>query len=112
MPGRERHGVVAREAHAHELRGAPALDALELRLDDFLFRSIHPQYPLTLSGIAEHSDLPLRGDLHVRMTERATESSYWIAAAPSRLPHGGEEVRLRVDAVLGAELERASARAR
>jgi hypothetical protein len=48
---RERDGVVARETHAHELGCAPALYAVEFGLDDFVCRSIHPQYPFTLSGI-------------------------------------------------------------
>src|ERR1041385_9125044 len=43
-PARECDGVVAREAHAHELRGAPPLDAVQFRLDDVVCRS-HPQYP-------------------------------------------------------------------
>src|SRR3954469_22872593 len=40
--GGERDGVVAREAHAHELGSPPPLHAVELGLDDFVCRSIHP----------------------------------------------------------------------
>src|ERR1051325_105684 len=48
--GRERDGVVAREAHTHELGGAPPLHPVEFGLDDVVCRSIHPQSPFTLSG--------------------------------------------------------------
>src|SRR3954453_6210888 len=44
--GGERDGVVAREAHAHELGCPPALYAVEFGLDYFVCRSIHPQCPV------------------------------------------------------------------
>src|SRR5262249_21373892 len=74
--GRQRDCVVAREAHAHELGGAPALHAVEFGLDDFVCRS-HPQCPSFTFGNLRRLDLPLRGDL------RAT-FGYWTAAAPRR----------------------------
>jgi hypothetical protein len=60
-PRRECDGIVAREAHAHELGCPPALYAVEFGLGDVLCRS-HPQCPFHTFGNLRRMDLPLRGD--------------------------------------------------
>ena len=60
-PRREGNGVVAGEADAHELGGAPALDALELRLDRFRVPLYYPQCLFTPSGIWANGSPPPGG---------------------------------------------------
>src|SRR5205807_7761122 len=92
---RERDCVVAREARAHELGGAPALHALDLGLNGYFLCRRHPQSPFHTFGIRRLLDLPLRGDLPARLYGTRAE----------QVAHGGEEVRLRVDAVVRAQLQ-------
>src|SRR5579884_166241 len=86
--------IVAGEADAHQLGSAPALDALQLRLDDVVCRR-HSQVPLSLSGTRADWISPSGGISPGLLDGRCAQ----------QVPDRGEEVGLRVDAVVGAELE-------
>ena len=86
----------------HELGGAPALHALELRLDDFVCRCIHPQCLRSHFRESAAEWISPSGGISRDYRPRI---ALLDRGSAQEVPNGGEEVRLRVDAVLGAELQ-------